>query len=217
MKLHKETGKDSKWVYYDVYEFDENTGIETFLNKSLRMTDELYNVKFGILSNPTQYLKTAQGWDIALLRWNALVSIYDDNMHALVWDLHAMVPQGSAIDVNAAVDIVLSGKKIQPNVVRDYLTRLSQGQFTKQDGKDILARIEAGEDPTVVYADKKYEKIAGIDTVVKTIYDANADKFTDPNTRDRMASWLVGQVMKETKGKCNPQEVKTIIDLLLAQ
>lgn len=215
MKIYKETHSDAKWIYYNVYDYEKSTDTYIFAGKSLKMADGRYDRLFGILNNPVSYLKTHYGWDIAPLRWAALVSIYEDDIHRLVWDLHEMAPRSANIDVNMAADIILAGKKIKTSVVREYLTRLCRGDFTKQDGKDILIRLEAGEHPETVYTDKKYEKASGIEDIVKKVYEANLDKFRDPKTQAKMVSWLVGQVMKETQGKCNPQEVKGIIETLL--
>ena len=215
MKISRETHRDSKWVYCEEYDYDEQTGTHAFVTRSLRMTDERYEQVFGILENPIQHIKRYYGWDITPKRWAALTNIYEDDIHRLMWDLHEMVSPNDSVDVNLAVDIILSGKKLKPAIVKEYLIRLCRGDFTKQDGKDILTRLEAGENGSDVYTDKKYVKTQGIEDLVKKVYDTNREKFADVNSRSKMASWLVGQVMKETQGKCNPQEVKAIIDSLI--
>lgn len=215
MKIYRETRRDSKWIYYNVYDYEKSTDTYTFITESLQMTDDRYNRVFGVLKDPVSFLKKNYDWDITPQRWAALVSIYEDDIHRLVWDLHEMVSCFINIDVNMAVDIILAGKKIKTSVAREYLMRLCRGDFTKQDGKDILIRLEAGEHPETVYIDKKYEKASGIENIVKKVYEANLDKFGNPKTQAKMASWLVGQVMKETRGKCSPQEVRELIEILL--
>lgn len=217
MKITKETNRNNKWIYYDVYEHDEQSNTYTLISKSQKLTDQYYSQIFDIIDTPITYLIKKYGWDISPLRWNALVSIYEDDLVKLVWDLYEMAGSFDNVSTNLAVDIILSGKKLKTNVIKEYINKLCRGDFTKQDGKDILNRLESGECAHDVYTDKKYEKLNNIGNVVEKIFNTNLDKFSNVNTQSKMVSWLVGQVMKETQGKCNPQEVKEIINQLLVE
>ena len=209
------THEDDRFEYFDTFEVDTKTGHQTFYTKSLKVKEiPWFEATWPIIA-PGPELKRRFGWDIELLRWEAMVSIYNDHADKLIWDLHAMTPPGA--DVNNVVNLILANTDLPKPTVREYMVRLTRGDFTKQDGKDIVARLTAGESAKVIYSDDKYKKVDGIDSVVKMIYEANADKFLDSKSKNKMGAWLVGQVMKETKGKCDPAEVRLIVDQLLVE
>lgn len=199
---------DDNWDYYDT--FTVENGIETFYCKSLKLTSKEYNKKFGILDNPLSYMSATYGYVIDHKKWEALINKYEDDYYSCVWYLH--VATTTAEDINAVIDIILTGVKLRPTDIKYYLNQLKDGKITKQDGKDILARIEAGEDSATVYSDPKYVKIDNTEEIVLEIIAANQDKLSDPKTIDKMKTWLAGQVMKVTKGKCSPLEVKELIN-----
>lgn len=210
MRLVEETSRNDTWIFFNVYDLNEKTNTKTFITTASQLTDESYNKTFGIMSEPTKLLKGKYGWDITDLRWSSIVNTYDNDVLKSVYVLYEATNTG--IDVNQVIDIILTGKKLNVHQIKEYLTRLNKGEFTKQDGKDIMSRLEAGEDAEAIYSDKKYEKIAGVEDVVNSIFEKSIHIFAKPEYNAKNISWLVGQVMKETKGKCNPQEVKNLIE-----
>ena len=52
---------------------------------------------------------------------------------------------------------------------------------------------------------------SAIEAVVDSVIAANPDKAAEASAKPKMASWFVGQVMKATQGKANPQSVNAIL------
>jgi Glu-tRNA(Gln) amidotransferase subunit E-like FAD-binding protein len=205
-----ETHRDNTFIYYDNY-IEENDSLR-FNCKCMKLRPEIYDKKFGVLDNPLLKIKKDYQWDIPKAKWEDLVNIYEDDVYSLVWDLYEMTPEPE--HVSLAVDILLKNIKISNHLVKEYIYKLTSKEFTKQDGKDILNRLQNNEDPTKVYSDNKYKKLDSITTIVENIFIEHKDKIDGSNNK-KIASWLVGQVMKKTNGKCDPIEVKTIIDKLV--
>ena len=52
---------------------------------------------------------------------------------------------------------------------------------------------------------------SAIEAAVDQVIAANPDKAAEARAKPKMASWFVGQVMKATQGKANPQSVTAIL------
>jgi aspartyl-tRNA(Asn)/glutamyl-tRNA(Gln) amidotransferase subunit B len=52
---------------------------------------------------------------------------------------------------------------------------------------------------------------SAIEAAVDEVIAANPDKAAEARAKPKMASWFVGQVMKATQGKANPQSVTAIL------
>jgi aspartyl-tRNA(Asn)/glutamyl-tRNA(Gln) amidotransferase subunit B len=50
-----------------------------------------------------------------------------------------------------------------------------------------------------------------IEKVVDEVLAANPDKVADVKTNPKALGWFVGQVMKASAGKANPQAVNTLL------
>ncbi|MCB1509602.1 MAG: Asp-tRNA(Asn)/Glu-tRNA(Gln) amidotransferase GatCAB subunit B, partial [Hyphomicrobiaceae bacterium] len=50
-----------------------------------------------------------------------------------------------------------------------------------------------------------------IETAVADVIAANPDKVAQAKDNPKLAGWFVGQVMKATGGKANPQAVNDIV------
>ena len=50
-----------------------------------------------------------------------------------------------------------------------------------------------------------------IEKAIDAVIAANPDKVEEVKLKPRMASWFVGQVMKQTGGKANPSVVNALL------
>ncbi len=50
-----------------------------------------------------------------------------------------------------------------------------------------------------------------IEAAVDEVLAANPEKVEQARAKPSMAGWFVGQVMKATQGKANPQTVQTLV------
>jgi aspartyl-tRNA(Asn)/glutamyl-tRNA(Gln) amidotransferase subunit B len=56
---------------------------------------------------------------------------------------------------------------------------------------------------------------SAIEAAVDAVIAANPDKVEEAKKKPKLAAWFVGQVMKETRGKANPQAVNVIVNARL--
>ena len=91
---------------------------------------------------------------------------------------------------------------------------IEKGEISSKQGKEVFAKmLEEHLTPEEIV--KKYEmeviEDSGlIDSLVDEVISENAKAIEDyHNGRTNMLDYLVGQVMKKSKGKANPVEAKT--------
>jgi len=84
----------------------------------------------------------------------------------------------------------------------------------KRHFKDVIRRYLFGEELSKILSDPKYVPVknSDIDTTIINIIEANSEKL---DGSDKVNNWLVGQVMKEARGKANPAYVKEKIEKLI--
>ena len=93
---------------------------------------------------------------------------------------------------------------------------LSDGTISNRIAKDIFEEIVAtGGDPEAVVAEKGLTQITDnseIEAAVDQVINGNPDQaqqFKEGN--HKVAGWFVGQVMRATQGKANPQIVNDLL------
>jgi len=103
---------------------------------------------------------------------------------------------------------------------KEYLVALSNllsdGKINTKQGKDVLAEmLSSGANPTEVVVRKGLSQVSdkgAIETLVDEVLSKNAQAVTDwQNGHDHALGFLVGQVMKLSKGKANPSLAKETI------
>ena len=81
--------------------------------------------------------------------------------------------------------------------------------------KDLLDIVwsEGGDPATIVEARglKQVTDTSAIEKAIDAVIAANPDKVEEVKLKPRMASWFVGQVMKQTGGKANPSVVNALL------
>jgi aspartyl-tRNA(Asn)/glutamyl-tRNA(Gln) amidotransferase subunit B len=101
----------------------------------------------------------------------------------------------SAASLASLVDLIGEGV-ISGKIAKDLLVRL----FADDRGADPRALVEA-------HGLRQVTDVGAIDTAVDAVIAANPDKAEQAKTKPGMLGWFVGQVMKSTGGKANPQVV----------
>jgi aspartyl-tRNA(Asn)/glutamyl-tRNA(Gln) amidotransferase subunit B len=83
---------------------------------------------------------------------------------------------------------------------------------TAKDVLDIIW-IEGG-DPEMVVAERGLTQVtdmSAIEQAIDAVITANPDKVEEVKAKPKLAAWFVGQVMKQTGGKANPQAVNALL------
>jgi aspartyl-tRNA(Asn)/glutamyl-tRNA(Gln) amidotransferase subunit B len=101
----------------------------------------------------------------------------------------------SAASLASLVDLIGEGV-ISGKIAKDLIVRL----FADDRGADPRALVEA-------HGLRQVTDVSAIDSAVDAVVAANPDKAEQAKTKPGMLGWFVGQVMKATGGKANPQAV----------
>src|SRR6202011_1729994 len=103
----------------------------------------------------------------------------------------------SATQLGAIIDLIGEGT-ISGKIAKDLF------EIVWQEGGDPRALVEAR-------GMKQVTDIGAIEKVVDGIIAANPDKVAQAKAKPAMIGWVVGQVMKSSGGKANPQAVNDLL------
>ena len=114
-----------------------------------------------------------------------------------------------------------AGKEIQetaltPKHLAELLGLVKKGVITGKIAKDVMDEMfRSGQDPETIVKEKGLVQIADqseLDPVIDRVIQANPKVVEDFHAgKDRALGFLVGQVMKETRGKANPQMLNELL------
>src|SRR5699024_5030467 len=93
---------------------------------------------------------------------------------------------------------------------------IDDGTISSKIAKKVFAELlEKGGDPEKIVKDKGLVQISDegqLKDIIGKVLDNNEQSIEDyKNGKDKAIGFLVGQVMKETKGQANPQKVNQIL------
>ncbi len=94
---------------------------------------------------------------------------------------------------------------------------IGEGVISGKIAKDVLAMLlgdDKGADPRALVKARgllQVNDVGAIEAAVEAVIAANADKAEQARTKPGMLGWFVGQVMKATGGKANPQSVSDLL------
>jgi aspartyl-tRNA(Asn)/glutamyl-tRNA(Gln) amidotransferase subunit B len=98
----------------------------------------------------------------------------------------------------------------------DLLNMVKDGKINNNTGKKVLKEMfETGVSPELIVKEQGLIQISdegALEELVTSILAANPQSIEDyKNGKDRAVGFLMGQIMKETKGKANPQLVSGML------
>lgn len=108
--------------------------------------------------------------------------------------------------------------KVTAETIAKYVSLLENGKLNSKTGKKVLKEmLENGGDPEAIMKEKGLIQITDekqIKEIVEKVISNNPESVQDILAgKDRAVKFLVGQVMKESRGKANPEIVnKEIVD-----
>ncbi len=110
--------------------------------------------------------------------------------------------------------------QITPEDFADLIALIIEGKISSRVAKDVLKEmIETGAEPNAVIQEKGLEQTndeEAIKVAAKLVIEANPKAAEDYGKgKESSVQFLVGMLMKETKGKANPQKAKEILVKLL--
>ncbi len=123
-------------------------------------------------------------------------------------------------DVSAyanSVGLAVPQTHLTPAQIAGLVDLIADGTISGKIAKDmllILIEDEKNGDPRAIVEArgmKQVTDLGAIETAVDQIIAANPDKVAQALAKPSMLGWFVGQVMKQTGGKANPQAVNELL------
>ncbi len=117
-----------------------------------------------------------------------------------------------------AQGVGVAGTHIRPEQIADLVDLIADDTISGKIAKDVLVMITTGEERDALPSDlvarlglKQVTDTGAIEAAVDAIIAGNPDKVAQAKAKPTMLGWFVGQVMKSTGGKANPQAVNEIL------
>ena len=115
----------------------------------------------------------------------------------------------------------ISDLKLTPENFGELMSIIDKGKINSSAAQTVLAEmIETGADPEHIIAEKNLAQLddeSEIENIVKKIIEANPEPAGSYRAGKQNAlHFLVGQTMKATKGKVNPQRAEELLKKYLA-
>ncbi len=115
----------------------------------------------------------------------------------------------------------ITASRIAPAQLRALAARISDGTLSGKMAREVFDAVWAGEgDPDAIIAKRGLKQISDsseLEKICDEVIAGNARQVDDYRSgKDKAFNSLVGQVMKATRGKANPQQVSEILKRRLA-
>lgn len=104
---------------------------------------------------------------------------------------------------------------VAPEQIGSLLDMIKEGVISGKIAKDVLDIMwDEGGEPRAIVKDRGLEQVTdtgAIEKAVDEVFTANPDKVEQAREKPKLAGWFVGQIMKATGGKANPQAVQELV------
>ncbi|MEM9631826.1 MAG: Asp-tRNA(Asn)/Glu-tRNA(Gln) amidotransferase subunit GatB [Pseudomonadota bacterium] len=109
----------------------------------------------------------------------------------------------------------LADSPVSADQLGSIIDLIKAGTISGKIAKDLFEIVwTEGGDPAQIVEDrgmKQVTDLGAIEAVVDEIMAANPDKVEQAKEKPNLVGWFVGQVMKASKGKANPQAVNDLL------
>ena len=112
-----------------------------------------------------------------------------------------------------AQNVAVSEAGLDSGALAALVDLIGEGVISGKIAKDVLAMLlgpDKGADPRALVEARGLRQVTdvgAIESAVEAVVSANPDKAEQAKAKPGMLGWFVGQVMKTTGGKANPQAV----------
>ncbi|MEE9380674.1 MAG: Asp-tRNA(Asn)/Glu-tRNA(Gln) amidotransferase GatCAB subunit B, partial [Hyphomonadaceae bacterium] len=114
-----------------------------------------------------------------------------------------------------AEDLELSDSPVKAAQLGGLIDLISDSTISGKIAKQVFAiMVETGDDPADIVEREGLKQVTdtgAIEAIVQEIIDANPDQVAQVAEKPKTMGWFVGQVMKASGGKANPQAVNEIL------
>jgi aspartyl-tRNA(Asn)/glutamyl-tRNA(Gln) amidotransferase subunit B len=109
----------------------------------------------------------------------------------------------------------LEASPVDPGQLGGLIDLVASGEISGKIAKDVFEILwTEGGDPAKIVAKRGLRQVTdsgAIEAAVDAVVAANPDKVEQAKAKPSLAGWFVGQVMKATGGKANPQAVNALV------
>ena len=145
----------------------------------------------------------------------AIVDYFDavakgrDGKLAANWIINNLL--GKLNEVSTTID----ASPVKPDQIGGIIDLIKEGTISGKIAKDLFEIIwEEGGNPAAIVEERGMKQVTdtgAIEAAVDVVIAANPDKAQQAVEKPNLAGWFVGQVMKATGGKANPQAVQALV------
>lgn len=112
----------------------------------------------------------------------------------------------------------MAENRCRPEDLAQLVTMIKAGEISGKQAKEVFADVFEGKDPKKVVEEKGMKQMSdegALLAMVQEVLDKNPQSIIDfKNGKDRAVGFLVGQVMKASKGQANPAMTNKLIQEL---
>ena len=112
-------------------------------------------------------------------------------------------------------DLEIEGSPVAPEALGELIGLISDGTISGRIAKDVFdIMMDTGDAPAKIVDERGLKQVTdtgAIEQIVDEIIAANPDQAAEVKERPKALGWFVGQVMKASQGKANPQAVNEIL------
>ncbi len=110
--------------------------------------------------------------------------------------------------------------KLTPEYLAEIVTMVNANKINATTGKDLIERVqESGEAPAAIVDRENLAQVSDegeLERIAQAVLAENPDQVeTFRSGKETVLGWFVGQVMRKTQGKANPQLVREVLETLL--
>ena len=109
----------------------------------------------------------------------------------------------------------IENSPVSPDQLGAVIDLIKQGTISGKIAKELFEVVwNEGGDPERIVEERGMKQVTdtgAIEAEVDKVIAANPDKVEQAKTKPALAGWFVGQVMKATGGKANPQAVNALV------
>ena len=236
----KEALEKGETIYQETRRFDEKTGITVSMRKKegavdykyfpepnifpILLSDEMLNEVRNNMpelpdQKPDRYIKEygLSDAEASTLIQNKEMSLYYDEMMKKAKNAKSALNllmselQGLLVKNNQNI----TNTKVQSESLAILSNMIEDKEISGKQAKDVLEAMLDGSDPRKIVKDRGMKQVSdegAILSIVNAVLDENPNSIADyKGGKDRAMGFLVGQVMKKSKGQANPQMASKLV------
>lgn len=162
-------------------------------------------------------------YDAEILTEDRSFSEYFEEVVSIIGDDAKTVSNWLINDVQRMIrklGVAPTNLKLRPNHLAKIIQMVQEKSITSNTGKDLLIEVEqSGKPPDQIVVERGLKQVSDEDVLrevaAKIIAENPGQVQTYQGGKTTILGWFVGQIMRETKGKANPQKAQSILEDLL--